>query len=306
MKKKAIKSSITGWIIISLIAGTVISCTEDRIDGSLRNSVIWRITGADLPGPSYLFGTVHLMDSNDLFIHTTVIEQLVRSEAVVFETDIADPGYRGQVIAFAMMEKDSLDGILSARQYGALKEFFRDEFNFPLDAVKRMKPFYLASLIGALKADDNDGSLEEELIRIAREEEKRITGISTLEKESEILSGIPLPDQVEYLFEEIEAFRNGRSDALKRRILQAYRQADIEKIGKLVSGSLMNHPSIFKQLFAVRNASWIPTMTVLMRRQSCFFAVGVGHLPGETGLIRLLRNEGYKVTPVRMDFWFHD
>jgi uncharacterized protein YbaP (TraB family) len=29
-----------------------------------------------------------------------------------------------------------------------------------------------------------------------------------------------------------------------------------------------------------------------------FFAVGAGHLAGEQGVIRLLRKEGYSVTPV--------
>ena len=47
-------------------------------------------------------------------------------------------------------------------------------------------------------------------------------------------------------------------------------------------------------------------MEEMMRQQSCFFAVGVGHLPGESVLIRLLHDQGYRVKPVHMDFWFHD
>ena len=169
-----------------------------------------------------------------------------------------------------------------------------------------MKPFYLASLIGALNMGDKQVSHEEELLKVAREKSISTTGISTLEKESEILSRISLADQVDYLFDEIDSYQSGRSEALREEILQAYQKADIEKIFSLVSVSLKDHPRVFEQLFPVRNASWVRQMISLMGDQPCFFAMGVGHLPGKQGIIRLLRDEGYKVVPVHKDFWFHD
>ncbi|MBC7872569.1 MAG: TraB/GumN family protein, partial [Ferruginibacter sp.] len=36
----------------------------------------------------------------------------------------------------------------------------------------------------------------------------------------------------------------------------------------------------------------------LLPKKSLLIAVGAGHLPGEKGVISLLRKEGYKVTPV--------
>ncbi len=35
-----------------------------------------------------------------------------------------------------------------------------------------------------------------------------------------------------------------------------------------------------------------------MNEIACFIAVGSGHLAGEDGLINLLREEGYKLSPV--------
>jgi uncharacterized protein YbaP (TraB family) len=35
-----------------------------------------------------------------------------------------------------------------------------------------------------------------------------------------------------------------------------------------------------------------------LKQSSCVFAVGAGHLPGEDGVINLLRNEGFIVSPV--------
>ena len=53
-------------------------------------------------------------------------------------------------------------------------------------------------------------------------------------------------------------------------------------------------------LVAGRNRKWIPTIKSNIRESSCLIAVGAGHLPGEEGLINLLRKEGYNVKPVNI------
>jgi len=48
-----------------------------------------------------------------------------------------------------------------------------------------------------------------------------------------------------------------------------------------------------------RNRNWIVKLKDLLPRKSMVIAVGAGHLPGENGVINLLRKEGFKVTPVK-------
>ena len=47
-----------------------------------------------------------------------------------------------------------------------------------------------------------------------------------------------------------------------------------------------------------RNQNWVKKLKTLLPEKSILVAVGAGHLPGEKGVINLLRKEGYKVTPV--------
>ena len=306
LEMKELKPAIYGWFLLTIIMVTLSGCWKNAGEDSLKHSVIWRISGNELPGPSYLFGTVHLLDSNDLSLYPTILEQLKRSDVLVLENDLSDPAYQRRALAMAMMAHDSLDNILTPVQYEELQAFFMDEFNFPVTALNKMKPFYLASLIAALDAGENSGSHEEQLLRVARKEEKKIMGLASLEKETEILAAIPIHEQVEYLFDEIGLYRNGQAEAIRKDIHRAYQQADLTKIAGIIAASLKDHPAVFKQLFIARNESWIPAMTDMMKKQSCFFAVGVGHLPGEKGLLRLLQSEGYKLVPVHKDFWFHD
>jgi uncharacterized protein YbaP (TraB family) len=53
------------------------------------------------------------------------------------------------------------------------------------------------------------------------------------------------------------------------------------------------------ELLDQRNIKWVEYLSPQFQQTSFFVAVGAGHLGGEKGLIKLLRNQGYTVTPIR-------
>lgn len=53
-----------------------------------------------------------------------------------------------------------------------------------------------------------------------------------------------------------------------------------------------------EELVNDRNRRWIPVIDKNVHQSSCLIAVGALHLPGENGLINMLRKEGYTLTPV--------
>ena len=52
-------------------------------------------------------------------------------------------------------------------------------------------------------------------------------------------------------------------------------------------------------LLYTRNSNWVAQMQDLMKESALVVAVGAGHLPGDKGVINLLRKAGYKVEPVK-------
>ena len=48
-----------------------------------------------------------------------------------------------------------------------------------------------------------------------------------------------------------------------------------------------------------RNADWVAKMPAIMSDKPTFFAVGAGHLPGEKGVLNLLKLAGYEVEAVK-------
>ena len=53
-----------------------------------------------------------------------------------------------------------------------------------------------------------------------------------------------------------------------------------------------------EKLLDERNLNWVEPIKELMHEKVVFIAVGAGHLPGELGMINLLRQEGYTVKPI--------
>ena len=52
-------------------------------------------------------------------------------------------------------------------------------------------------------------------------------------------------------------------------------------------------------MFDNRNADWVAKMPAIMSDKPTFFAVGAGHLPGEKGVLNLLKLAGYEVDAVK-------
>ena len=265
-----------------------------------KKSVLWKISGNGLKQPSYLFGTVHIMDSSKYFLDKIVVGKLTTCQNIVFEVNTNQPDYQKKALQFSFMSNDSLENIFTKEEYLNLKQFFKKEFNFPLSAVHKMKPFYLSAVINALSMPKNAVSYEDELKKIATENGLGISGISTLEKENEIIEKMDMEVQKHTIYDAINEYKNG----YQRReiIFKLYQQGDIDEIYEvMLKNSSQEDRKVYDIMFPSRHKIWIPSMISLMKEQTCFFAVGVGHLPGKQGLIELLKRTGYIVKPIRIN-----
>jgi uncharacterized protein YbaP (TraB family) len=57
-------------------------------------------------------------------------------------------------------------------------------------------------------------------------------------------------------------------------------------------------PEFYSNFIVKRNQKWIPVIAELIQKKSAFIAVGAAHLPGEEGVLHLLKESGYTITPV--------
>lgn len=78
---------------------------------------------------------------------------------------------------------------------------------------------------------------------------------------------------------------------------QAYLEQDLEKMMSL-SDQEQTDPAFMQAMLGLRNHKWMERIPGIMDAQPALIVVGALHLAGPDGLISLLRNAGYSVTPL--------
>ena len=84
-----------------------------------------------------------------------------------------------------------------------------------------------------------------------------------------------------------------------RMLTDVYSQQDLDTMFEL-----MNNPELGMSEYECnvminkRNEAWIEQLKTILPEASTFIVVGAGHLPGDKGMLSLLRKAGYTVTPV--------
>lgn len=127
---------------------------------------------------------------------------------------------------------------------------------------------------------------------------KPVYGLETAEQQIDILYGMPLSRQTEQLEsllvndKEIEEQLQAIITAYFRQDLQAMFEAAMKKFGNKYDST----PEEDDKLIYNRNEDWAEKLTPIFRQKPTLVAVGAGHLPGERGLLELLRKAGFKVT----------
>lgn len=271
----------------------------------LPNALLWKIEGKGMKDPSYLFGTIHMITQEDYFLPEGLDEAFDKSKKVVFEIDLDEMSDMGSMMGMLtnLMMKDgmTLKKLLTPDEYKEVAAYF-EEMGLPMAMLGKVKPMFL-SMLAEVNMDPNAMESEEiisyemELYDRANQDSKDVGGLETMAYQMSLFDSIPYKEQASMLLDAVRG-TNLESDMFDQTVA-LYKTQDIEAMVNMVGESKEANDSDFEDvLLNNRNHNWIPVMSKKMATGSTFFAVGAGHLAGDQGVIRLLRKEGYEVTPV--------
>jgi uncharacterized protein YbaP (TraB family) len=295
---------------ISIIAAFFfISCKGPKSaiqDDHLPQSLLWKIEGAGLSQPSYLFGTIHMIPKEDYFLPSGLDEAFDKSHKVVFEIDLDEMSEMGSMMGMLsnLMMKDgvTLKDLLTAQEYNEVSAYF-DKMGIPMFLLGNVKPMFLSMLteVNINPSDmesENLVSYEMELYDRAQKSNKDVDGLETMNYQLSLFDSIPYKEQAKMLIDAVHG-TNTESDMFDQ-TLDLYKQQNIEGMINMVDDTKPSgdNGSYENVLINNRNRNWIPVMSKMMTTGSVFFAVGAGHLAGENGVINLLKKAGYKLTPI--------
>ncbi|MAB48932.1 MAG: TraB/GumN family protein [Flavobacteriaceae bacterium] len=282
--------------ILSLLVITTLSIFSITAQ-ELENSTLWKIEGNGLESPSYLFGTIHM--TCDATLEDDVKKALDETTQIVMELDMDDPSMQSKVMQ-GMYLKDgkTLKDFVSDEEYKSIDSLFINNMGMSVKLLENVKPFFLMSMFYPKMIDCQMQSFELELTKIASEQKEEIYGLETIEEQIKVFDGIPLEDQYADLIR--MAKDNLAFDKTTfSKMLKIYKEEDINALIDIMdddtNSTMSKHQDV---LLEQRNKNWISKIGEYAKEQPTFFGVGAGHLPGENGVIQLLRNAGYTVTAV--------
>ena len=263
-----------------------------------ENTLLWEISGNHLSKPTYLFGTFHLMCKEDIKFSSELKTAIKNAEEVYFEMDLDDPSNTlGALFFMNMKDGKALKDFYTETEYTRLKFFFEDSLNMPLTMFEHMKPNFLeAFLYPKMMPCKKMSGVEEELMKIAKEQKQEIKGFETIQFQASVFDSIPYTSQAKDLLKTIDNLEMYKKyfDTM----LTVYKTQQLAAMETMFTKSEFGMEENQDILLDNRNKNWVEQLNKILPEKNIFMAVGAGHLVGEKGLIALLRKAGYTLRPL--------
>jgi uncharacterized protein YbaP (TraB family) len=271
--------------------------------------LLWKV---EKPGvePSWLFGTMHLTDPRVTDLTEAARTAYESAGTVVIETtDILD---QSKMMA-AMIERPDLmmytDGTtLTSGLPPEKARIIEDALSargIPPASVARMKPWMLAATLSIPACETARKAaglpiLDVKLAEDAKADGKPVEGLETMIGQLDAMASLPLDMHIDGLIATLDL--GDRIRDIFETMIVLYERENVGMIWPLFravlpEGDADAYAAFETVMIDTRNATMRDRAIPLLDAGSAFIAVGALHLPGERGLVEMLRKAGYTVTP---------
>lgn len=277
-----------------------------------NHGLLWKIEPPGGAAPSYLFGTVHVTDPRVHALKVPVQAALDNATTLIIESteavNKAEVARHIFSVASLMVlpGEQTLADVIPAADLAKVKDYYNGQGGFA--AQSKFRPYMLAislSFAPCELARQAEGfeSLDADIAATALGDGKTVVGLETLLDQFTSMSDMPMPQQVDMLMQAIEL--RPQVDDYKETLIGLYLAQETGLLLAWSRATTVEHgdqatwDSFKNLLIDTRNKRMAERAVPILDEGNAFMAVGALHLPGETGLVELLRKAGYKVTPVK-------
>lgn len=275
--------------------------------------IFWKIEKAGL-SPSYLLGTMHVTDPRVLTMPEAARKALADASTIVIESDeILDEKKAAAAMLMLpeltmFMDGTTIRDHLSSEDAEKLDKGLKAR-GLALAAVARMKPWLLSSFVAlpacelarkAAGASFLDKRIAEDAIKAG----KTVAGLETMAEQLQAMADLPIEFHLQALIETLEL--GDKMDDVIETMTALYLTGDIgmtmptlEAVAPTELGKDESAYAAFeKRIVTDRNTIMAERAAPLLTEGNAFIAVGALHLPGEQGLVELIRQQGFTVSAV--------
>ena len=251
--------------------------------------------------PSYLFGTMHVSSKMVFHLSDSFYFGIRSTEVVALELD-------PQLWQDQLFRYQDLQSNLRSFTQGSPNEFLNEK-SFQLENYEDQLKSALSeepTLINGLlyrtvqpRADfEEDTYLDLYIYQTGKKLGKQATGVENYFETERLIM-----EATQDMMKDRKR-RNLDMDGesiyeIERKTQEAYRKGDLDMLDSLERILQPSNAFIEKFLYR-RNEIQANSIDSILKKHSLFVGVGAAHLPGQRGVIEILRRKGYKLRPIHM------
>ncbi|USG62385.1 TraB/GumN family protein [Sneathiella marina] len=262
---------------------------------------LWKVMREGAP-PNYIFGTMHSKDPRILHLPGVIMQAFNSSHTAVFETSLKNEDMARSQAMMLLPQGQSLRAAIGPERFKKLAGIAAP-YGLDAQTLNRVKIWAAAAIISqpppALEGNaPKMALLDKELEKSAINAGKTVLALETNKEQLNVFDSTPVEIQLEYLDQSI--LEHARLEEELETITSYYLSGntgwiacDLEEA--LASASEGLNYLISEKLVDERNRRMVERMLPALKQGSAFVGIGALHLPGENGVLALLRAKGYSV-----------
>lgn len=278
-------------LLLLLAAGALHAETE--------KGLLWRVE-TQQGSVNYLFATIHSEDPRVLALPAPVRQAFDTAQTLVLEMDLGVEGALAMGQAMMLPPDQALQSLIGEKLYRQCVTAMAER-GYPGEVVDRLQPWAIVLTL-SMPPPQTGLFLDYVLYVRAAEQGKAVVGLERLDEQLAVFTSLSMAEQTSLLRDTLREYR--KLPQQFEQLIEAYLQRDLQALAKLgEQQSRSGSDKALQQRFMAslvdeRNERMARRLLPLLEKGGVFAAVGALHLPGETGLLAQLRQQGLRVSPV--------
>jgi len=283
-----------------------LAASQPKLKDKKYPSLLWEITGNGTKQPSYLIGTMHVSSKLAFHLPDSFYVAVKKAQVVALETNPetwqedmnkydlgGDDNSPYRFGNFSSIPNDYLN-INTLKFYKYDKKIERSLYSNPSTINNLLYRTY-----GNESSDfEEDTYLDMYIFQCGKKWGKKVAGVENYGESMRLMS---------------EAYKDAAKDKNKRdksydgdddyssdKIQEAYRSGNLDLLDSINRFNSFSDAFDEKFLYRRNEIQANSIDSIIRSGSSLFVGVGAAHLPGNRGVIELLRKMGYKLRPVKM------
>lgn len=279
---------------------------------SANAQLLWKISGKGLEKPSYIFGTYHISPlsiKDSIAAMPQAIKETNQVYGEVVMAEMMNPtALQGMQKQMMMPADTALKSLFTPEQYELVGKAVKENMMADIAMLAQLKPAAISQQLGVIIAMKNtpgfnpQEQLDTYFQQQAQQQGKKVGGLESVQSQIDLLfNNQTLQRQADQLH--CNVINIDRSTNQVKKIIDCYSKQDLDGLLQAMEerygDSCDPLPGEMEALLDNRNIAWVKKMPVIMAETPTLFVVGAGHLPGNKGVLNLLKEQGYTVEPMK-------